>query len=85
MTPETKCKVERRAKAEGMTRSQLMERAILRECEYPSARGRNQYGVDMHYVDKRLRGILSVLDCVKPGELSRMLGSLKEVVEREVN
>lgn len=83
LTPETKCRVERRAAATGQTRSHIMEVAVARECEYPLPVGKNQFGVDMHYFDKKLRGILSVLDCVKPTELARMLDSLKGVAERE--
>ncbi|QMP23964.1 hypothetical protein DDSR119_46 [Pseudomonas phage DDSR119] len=64
-------------KSQLVNRYGSMTRAVsVMACEalrQPVARGNNRYGVDMHYVRKKLVGVLESLDDLTPEELARSL------------
>lgn len=77
--------MEARAREEGLSRSLLIEKALIQYLDMPRCLGRNAEGLDAHYFKKKLIGVLELLDCISPDEMILILNSLVKVAEREVS
>lgn len=83
---ELKLRGKAQAASEGKTFTEVMTMALERYLDgVRLSRGKNPSGVDAHYMEKKLKAIISVLDCATPHELTRMLLNLAEVASREID